>query len=123
MAFSGEVVVTKVSGSVARISGVSLGPDTSGEIGLAGSGAEVELPQNWSPYGGDNAGDGVVDLAEACEVSITFVEEPEDPQDHNIYVTKEDGGDPSAFRIQVNQPTTGEIGDGAEMEIYIRFHN
>ena len=120
MAFSGEITVTKVGGSVCRISGVSLGPDTSGEIGLHGSGAEVELPVNWIPY---RSSQGAVDLVEACEVSIQFVEEPELPQDGNIYVTKEDGGDSSAFRIYVNQPTQGEIGDGSEMEIYIRYHN
>ena len=122
MAFTGTPVVTRVSDSLARISGVSLGPDTSGEIGVAGSGAEVELPQNWSPYSGDAAGDGVVDLVESCEVSFNFLEEPEDPQDHNIYISKSNGGDPLAFRIGIEQPTSGEIGSGAEMEIYVRFH-
>ena len=111
MAFTGTPVVTRVSDSLARISGVSLGPDTSGEIGVAGSGAEVELPQNWSPYSGDAAGDGVVDLVESCEVSFNFLEEPEDPQDHNIYISKSNGGDPLAFRIGIEQPTSGDHRD------------
>lgn len=66
MAFTGVPVITVVSDSVARITGVSLASGAAGTIGLFGSGADIELPRalNWSPYGD-------VDLAEAIEVITT----------------------------------------------------
>jgi hypothetical protein len=75
----------------------------------------------WAAYGGDDAGDGVVSLIEACEVSWHFVEQPAS-EDASIYVEKVDGDDPNALTINLIQPDVGEFG-GSLMEIYIRFHN
>jgi hypothetical protein len=122
MAFSGAPVVTKISDSLARITGVTLGSGSTGEIGLAGSGAEIELPVNWAPYAGDDAGDDQVDLAEACEVSYVFVTDTADSSaSSRIAVQKANGGDPATFLISFVSFDTLEA-QSAEMEIYVRFH-
>lgn len=122
MAFSGAPVVTRVSDNLARITGVTLGSGSTGEIGLAGSGAEVELPQNWGPYGGDDAGDGVVDLEESVQASYVFVTDTADSSaSSRIAVVKTDGDDPAAFLISFVSFDTLEA-LSAEMEIYVRFH-
>jgi hypothetical protein len=123
MAFSGNPVVVKVSDALARITGITLGSGSTGTIGLPGSGADVELPMIWAPYAGDDAGDNAVDLAEACEVSWTFVTAI--PSSINpsmrIHVVKSDGDDPAAFLISLVSSDTLEA-QSAELEIYVRFH-
>ena len=122
MAFSGAPVVTRVTDSLARITGVTLGSGATGEIGLAGSGAEIELPQNWGPYAGDDAGDGVVGLGESCQASYVFVTDTDDSSESSrIAVQKSNGLDPATFLISFVSFDTLE-GQSAEMEIYVRFH-
>ena len=125
MPFTGTPVVTRVSGRVARITGISIASGATGTIGLNENGsAEINLPDSidWSPYAGADAGDGVVDLEEACEVSYTFNTDPGPPdQSIRIAVTKANGGDPSAFLITFESFDVGED-DSGQLEIYIRFH-
>ena len=122
MAFSGAPVVTKISDALVRITGVTLGSGATGEIGIAGSGAEIELPVTWKPYAGDDAGDGAVDLAEACEVSYVFVTDTNDSSaSSRIAVQKANGDDPATFLISFVS-FDGLESFSAEMEIYVRFH-
>ncbi len=120
MAFSGAATVVKVSDGLSRITGVSLGSGATGTIGLAGSGADVELSNLWAPYAGDLDGDDAVDLAEACQLSFVFVEDPASDSDQ-VSVTKQNGGDPATFTISMKNDGPGESST-AEMEIYVRFH-
>ena len=127
MAFTGTATVVQVAQNVARITGIALGSGATGTIGLAGSGADVELPAGiqWSPYAGDNEGDGVVDLEEACQVSWLPVADPSVGASldatFRIAVTKANGLNPSAFLITFESFDGGES-TGAEMEVYVRFH-
>lgn len=125
MSFAGNAVVTKVSDGLARITGVSLSSGATGTISLFEGAGQIKLPDslNWNPYGGQDAGDGVVDLEEACQVSYVFVEDPGESIEvsYRMAITKANGLDPAAFLITFENFDTSE-GGGAEMEIYVRFH-
>ncbi len=49
MAFTGTPVVTQLSDSICRVTGVSLAGAATGTIGIHGSGAQVELPAAFQP--------------------------------------------------------------------------
>ncbi len=118
MAFTGEPVVTQVSQSLVRITGLSLGSGAEGTISLDEGAGEVKLPDgcNWKPYSS-------IDLAEAVEISWVFVDDPGAlDQSTRIYVAKAAGGDPVTFLATMTNGDTSEA-QSAEMEIYVRFHN
>jgi hypothetical protein len=125
MGFTGQPVVTRVSGSLARITGLSLGSGATGTISLDEGGGDVKLPDslNWSQYAGQDSGDGIVDLVEAVQVSYLFVEDvgDADAPSKRIAVTKSNGQDPSLFEVQFESFDITES-QSAEMEIYLRFH-
>ena len=125
MAFTGAATVVKISDGLSRITGLSLGSGATGTIGLAGSGADVELENLWAPYAGDANGDGAVDLAEAVQCWWTFVTGIGGGSaldtSYRIHQTKVNGDDPATFLISLIS-TDGIEGQSAEMEIYVRFH-
>lgn len=119
MAFTGTPVVRRVAGSLCRITGVSLAAAASGVIGLNGSGAEVELPASidWSPYAGPDGDDGLVDLAEAVQVSAVAVDDAGSAA-NDLRFVKANGGDPATFTVTITNDGGG-VSD--ELEIYLRF--
>ena len=125
MAFTGTPVVTRVSDSLARITGLSLGSGASGTISLDEGAGQVKLPDsiNWKPYAGPDSGDGVVDLEESCEVSYNFVTAPGAPYgpSDRIAVVKSAGGSAATFLITFTSFDGLELAS-AEMEMYVRFH-
>ena len=122
MAFTGNATVVKVSDGLSRITGITLGSGSTGTIGLAGSGADVELENLWAPYAGDANGDGAVDLAEAVQCWWNFVTAiaSTDPS-FRIHQTKVNGDDPATFLISLIS-SDGSEAQSAELEIYVRFH-
>jgi hypothetical protein len=122
MAFTGTPVVTTVARNLARITGVRLVDGATGTISLAEGAGEVKLNADiqWSPYAGDDEGDNLVDLEEACQASFVFVTDP-GTDSAQVAVTKSGGGDPAQFLISFENFGPSESAT-ADMEIYIRFH-
>lgn len=123
--FTGVPVVTQVANDLVRIAGVSLGSGATGTISLKQGAGEVKMPSGiiWGPYGGDEAGDGMVTLDESVEVSWTFNTDP-GANSGQLYVNKANGGDPAQFLISIINGHESEGFEGTgELEIYLRFHN
>jgi hypothetical protein len=110
--FTGTPVVKKVSGSLYRVTGLSLAAGAVGTIGLAGGTGEVDIldAPEWGKFGD-------VSLQDAVEVSIVAVE----------------GGDAYALWVEKSGATQADflvtIGNDAEpetvspgLEIWLRFH-
>lgn len=108
MAFTGAATQESVSKGLVRITGLSLGIGAAGAIGLAGSGAEIELPADFKPADYDD-----VTLSEAVEVSVHMVTaEAVAPA---VQIVKTD----APFNIAM---TNGGAAATGGLEIYVRFH-
>ena len=123
MAFSGTPVVRRVSDRVVKIIGIYLAPGASGTISLHEGPGEIKMPDsiNWSDYAGIDAGDGVVQIAEAVEVGMHFVGDPANLDANYRIVHTKSGDGPENFLITFQNYSSGED-DSEVMEIYIRFH-
>lgn len=124
MAFTGTPVIIRVSARVAKIVGISLASGATGTISLAEGAGEIKLPDslNWGPYAGQDAGDGIVQLAEACEVGMHYVGDVGAAPGPSLRVAHTKSGvGPVAFLITF-ESFDGAASVSADMEIYIRFH-
>jgi hypothetical protein len=111
MAFTGAAVFEVVADGLVRITGLSLANGgVSGVIGLAGSGLEVELPEQFQPS--DYAD---VTLSESVQVSIQ--RSSNEANAMVIQVVKADGP-PFSITLTNNDAANAS---GA-LEIYVRFH-
>ncbi|TFH26737.1 MAG: hypothetical protein E4H00_10230 [Myxococcales bacterium] len=108
MAFTGAAVFENVTNGLVRITGLSIGIGAAGAIGLAGSGAEVELPAAFQPT---NYGD--VTQAESCEVSVHLVTAVAVAP--AVQIVKTD----APFNVAM---TNGAAAATGGLEIYVRFH-
>lgn len=120
MAFTGVAVVTRVSDSLYRVTGVSLQPGASGTISLFEGGAPVTLPQyvDWGTYED-------VDLVESISILVNPTTEPLDGPNFAIPVRVVKTGVTRATWVATftndvppdeGAPATGDL------EIYIRYH-
>ena len=108
MAFTGTAVFETVSDSKVRVTGLSLASAASGVFGLAGSGAEIELPASFQPktYGG-------VDLAESIQV--------------DFHLVTAEAVAPALQIVKVASPWSATVTNGGAaasggLEFYIDFH-
>jgi hypothetical protein len=104
---------------MARITGLSLAASAAGTISLNGGGGDVALPASlqWTPYAGNDSGDGQIDLDDAVEVSVV----PAGTLSAALLVsvTKANGDDPATFAITL----TNDDGANATpaLEIFLRY--
>ena len=114
MAFTGTATIEKVSDRMVRVTGLSLAGAAAGVIGLAGSGAEIELPADptdgWKPYGN-------VSLIAAISTLINIVEDVTTPVPISIVKT---GSTNDTFAMTFHNDTAATASGG--LEIYIEFH-
>lgn len=107
MAFTGTAVVTKITDTLVRITGLSLAGAAAGTIGISGSAGTVQLPDacEWGPQGD-------VTLSEAMQVTIVPVDAVTTLIP--ISVTKTDAG-------VITLTNTSDDTNSAELEIYVRY--
>lgn len=117
MAFTGVAVVTKVTDSVVRITGLSLAAAAAGTIGLFGGAGQVSLPDGFNPKPFSPPEGGVIDLEESIEISW-------------VPLTANPAGVAPALRVaKVASPFLATItNDGAaatatNLEIWVRYRN
>jgi hypothetical protein len=121
MAFIGTPVVTQITDSVVRITGVSLANDTSGTIGLFGclASPDIILPESFhvEPYNYLGTDIGV---APAVIVEVNLVSQLGHPGPIAVGKT---GTTVQNFQISLAAGTLGDSEDDPPgLEIYIRYH-
>jgi len=120
MAFTGTAVITQISDSIVRITGLSLAGSASGTIGLhtqTGSPPDVILPVAFQPqiYAYGNPGSDVA-LADSIQLSMDATATLAVP---NQVETNKSGTTGADFRITLHN-TSGTATSGIEM--YVKFH-
>lgn len=120
MAFTGAAVITKISDTLFRITGVSLDAAASGTIALAGNAAAAEVDitaPDWDVYDVPGAHGGQVTLNESVQVTYQVAETGQAVTEP-LSVVKT-GTVPSDFLITLTNPDAAASG---ALEIYVRFH-
>lgn len=122
MAFTGTAVITKVSESKFRITGLSLAGAAAGTISLSGgTGAvKVDAPQ-WQPFQSSGLQGGNVDLSESVEcivipadVAATAAIGAQTP------AVVKTGTTPSDFLVTITNRNAASAASGG-LEIYLTF--
>jgi len=116
MAFTGVAVVTKVSDSLCRITGLSLASGAAGTIGLFGGTGDVLLPDGFNPKPFSPPEGGIIDLAESIDVSWVPVAANPTGVAPALHVTK------NASPFLAIMTNDGAVATAA-LEIWVRYRN
>lgn len=117
MAFTGAAVITYVSDTVVRITGLSLAAGASGDIGLSQNAAAdvaIECP-TWNRF--KNARGQEIELDSSIECTVHCAEAGLAVTE-NVSIVKTNDG-PEDFLITLTNPDAAASG---ALEIYVEFH-
>lgn len=122
MAFSGTAIITKVTESKFRITGLSLTGNGQGTISLEGGTGEVQLDApEWGEYKTSGVQGGNIDLASSVQCTVAPADEGAFPSTGaQIPAIIKSGTEPADFLLTVLGRGTTTDTSGL-LEIYIQF--
>lgn len=115
MAWSGTPVIKSLGKYTVRITGVFLDGDAVGTIGLAGSGADLELPANFPTTPGVNRAALALTMSDIVQCRYVNTDPGGGAESRHVHVEKAD----SPFTITFTNDAAGN--PTSPLEIYVEY--